>query len=90
MPYIAQDQRQKIEDAVIALADEVESPGQLNFAITRLVLHYLTNVGSVSYTRIAELTGVLENVKQEFYRRVAAPYEDKKCAQHGDVYQELL
>jgi hypothetical protein len=26
------------------------------------------------------------NVKQEFYRRVAMPYEDSKIAENGDVY----
>jgi len=32
------------------------------------------------------LPGVLENVKQEMYRRLAAPYEDKKAEENGDVY----
>jgi hypothetical protein len=31
------------------------------------------------------MTGVLENIKQEFYRRAAAPYEDRKINQNGDV-----
>jgi hypothetical protein len=39
----------------------------------------------ISYSKIAIITGVLENVKQEFYRRAAAPYEDKKILQNGDV-----
>jgi hypothetical protein len=32
------------------------------------------------------MTGVIENVKTEFYRRVAVPYEDKKIADNGDVF----
>ena len=56
--------------------------GVLNYAITRLCCGLMCDV---SYGKIAILTGVLENVKQEFYRRAAAPYEDKKIIQNGDV-----
>ena len=38
------------------------------------------------YASIARATGVLENVKQEFYRRYAAPYEDEQRERSGDVY----
>jgi hypothetical protein len=31
------------------------------------------------------ITGVVENVKQEFYRRVAVPYEEEKIVQNGDI-----
>jgi hypothetical protein len=31
------------------------------------------------------ITGVLENIKQEYYRRVAEPYEDKKIIENGDI-----
>jgi hypothetical protein len=31
------------------------------------------------------LTGVLENIKQEFYRRVAVPYEEEKIVKNGDI-----
>jgi hypothetical protein len=31
------------------------------------------------------ITGVLENIKQEFYRRVAENYENKKIIQNGDI-----
>jgi len=35
--------------------------------------------------------GALECAKLELYRRVAAPYEDTKIAENGDVYDpELL
>jgi hypothetical protein len=44
-----------------------------------------------SYNKIAMITGVLENIKQEFYRRIAAPYEDTKIIQNGDIkeYKKL-
>jgi hypothetical protein len=42
-------------------------------------------MGTPSYTKVAMITGVLENVKQEFYRRVAESYEDKKIVENGDI-----
>lgn len=38
-----------------------------------------------SYKKIADIIGALETCKQEFYRREAAPYEDAKLAENGDV-----
>jgi hypothetical protein len=40
----------------------------------------------LSYKSINDVIGVLECVKQEFYRRIAVPYEDKKIEQNGDIY----
>ena len=42
-------------------------------------------MGDPSYSKIAMITGVLENVKQEYYRRIAVPYEENKKAQNGDI-----
>ena len=38
------------------------------------------------------ITGVFKNISDEFYRRVAAAYEDKQMARSGDVdlFQEYL
>lgn len=66
------------------LTDEqvLKLAGILNYAMTRLCSGI---IGDISYSKVAIITGVLENVKQEFYRRAAAPYEDKKIIQNGDV-----
>jgi hypothetical protein len=44
------------------------------------------------YWLIALITGVFKNIGDEFYRRVAAPYENAQMAQSGDVdlYAEYL
>lgn len=60
--------------------------GELNYVITDLLMKALEDGGGVSYTRINALVGVLECAKMELYRRVAAPYEDKKKEENGDVY----
>jgi hypothetical protein len=78
MPYIKQQHRLRAEQ-------NPETLGDLNYAITQTILRYLRR-DRLSYDRIAMITGVLENVKQEFYRRVASPYEDKKIEENGDVY----
>lgn len=86
MPYIKPGQRPPIDGYINGeLADVLHNPGELNYAITRLVMAYLGKA-PFNYTAIAEVTGVLENVKQEFYRRVASGYEDIKRKENGDVY----
>ncbi len=92
MPYIAQEDRRALDPAIEKLVDAVREraeqhqgsfEGYLNYALTRLVLGV---VPERRYASIARVTGVLENVKQEFYRRYAAPYEDEQIDKSGDVY----
>ena len=86
MPYISHEERDGYAARGInELSDGISLPGQLNYVITKLVLNYMER-DYINYSRIALVTGVLENVKQEFYRRFAAPYEDKKKEENGDVY----
>lgn len=93
MPYIPQSQRQELDPAIIELAEQIRAyhdghnnasvAGILNYTITRLLLE----AGRPArYHDIAILTGVLENVKQEFYRKFAAEYEDEKIRENGPVY----
>jgi hypothetical protein len=60
------------------------TPGELNYAITKACNDYL--VPPLTYAGINTVVGVLECVKQELYRRLAAPYEDEACRKNGDVY----
>jgi len=59
--------------------------GELNYEITTLILDYLHGKGE-SYTVMNEITGALECVKAEFYRKKVAPYENAKCHENGEVY----
>ena len=43
----------------------------------------------LDYAALAEAVGVIETAKLELYRRVAAPYEDDKIVENGDVYGDL-
>lgn len=86
MPYIRREQRALINRPladVLAIVRSL-SAGELNYLITTL-LRAWTN--DLTYGRLNEAVGVLECVKLELYRRIAAPYEDRKCAENGDVYR---
>jgi len=63
-----------------------ESAGELNFLFTKLIDLYLGV--NKNYQAINDCLGALEGAKLELYRRVAAPYEDKKIKANGDVYSE--
>ena len=81
MPYIERDRRSALEPS-----GKPETAGELNYAVTRLVDRYLSEKG-LRYQHVNEAIGVLECAKLELYRRIAAPYEDKKIREEGDVYQ---
>lgn len=82
MPYIQQERR----EAILA-GEEPQDAGELNFAITILVDNYLKGKGGIRYAHLNEVIGAMDCAKLELYRRVAAPYEDKKIAESGDVYE---
>ncbi|MEJ2539121.1 MAG: hypothetical protein P8188_03900 [Gemmatimonadota bacterium] len=88
MPYVATNARARLESGT-----PPEDPGELNYAVTRLVDTYLktraAEAGRLRYAHLNEAIGVLECAKLELYRRVAAPYEDRKRDESGDVYAVL-
>jgi hypothetical protein len=81
MPYIKKSDRSEI----LSGARPPATPGELNFRITAVALDYLARRGT-SYTTFNEVVGALECAKLEMYRRMVAPYEDRKIAENGDVY----
>ena len=97
MPYISEIERKQLDDAINKMADAilgVKPPyyplsnnfanylGRINYVFSRILMRVM---GPVSYSKIAMATGVLENIKQEFYDRIARPYEDKKIVENGDI-----
>lgn len=81
MPYIKYDDRKRLERGQLG----PKVPGELNYLITKECANYADDHGH-SYTVYNEIIGVLECAKLEFYRRLAAPYEDTKIKENGDVY----
>lgn len=85
MPYLLPTDRARLDAAIDALANLMtpeQRAGELNYIINRLMLKM---TGQGKYRDINELIGALECAKLEFYRRKAAPYEDKKAAENGDL-----
>jgi hypothetical protein len=94
VPYIPPEERARLDPAIAQLAEELRDiandpehqgdyEGLLNYSITRLALGVIPER---RYKHIARITGVLQNVGSEFYRRYVAPYEDEAAKKHGDVY----
>ena len=85
MPYITPTARERLDTAIDTLAALInldDRAGELNYSITRLLLAVQ---GDARYRDLNELIGALECAKLELYRRKAAPYEDKKIAENGDL-----
>lgn len=87
MPYIKQSQRTPIDKHIAPLLEHLKSvpveeqDGALNYAVTK-ILH---EVYPVKYFHINRVLGVLSAIAREYYRRVVAPYEDRKIDENGDV-----
>jgi hypothetical protein len=95
MPYVKPEYRDALDPAIGTLAtriadlattipEETGFAGLLNYACTSLAMQVL-EARVMRYGAIATVTGVFKNVADEFYRRVAAPYEDLQIEKNGDV-----
>jgi hypothetical protein len=82
VPYITPEAR----DAIRNGQRGPWSAGELNYALTCVLVYWLRTNGGLSYTNINAAVGALECAKLELYRRLAAPYENAKQAENGDVY----
>ncbi len=86
MPYIPESRRQAIQMTNDTLdMYEVTTCGELNFAITILILSYWRG-SAKNYQAINDIVGSLGCAKQEFYRKIAIDYENKKCNETGEIY----
>lgn len=89
MPYIKKEDREKYEDIIneavrrIHCGNKIPSAGELNYVISSIIWK-LFDINP-SYTTGNNFMGVLDCVKQEFYRRKLAPYEDEKIKENGDI-----
>ena len=95
MPYIKQEKRDTLDKAIdnlhkILVDLEVDDDtnnmeGNLNYSVTRL----LRMCYGKSYGEINDAIGVLQCIMLEHYRTIAAPYEDQKKFENGDVEVNL-
>lgn len=62
--------------------------GELDYRLTLVVLEFL-DANKMCFETMNTIVGVLDNVKDEFRRRILHPYEDKQCLKNGEVYPSL-
>lgn len=85
MPYIKQEDRQRLKPLVDAMENtEIRTPGELNYLLT-LLAHKFLNQKPESYQGYNDAVGALEGAKLELYRRHVASYENDKIKENGDV-----
>lgn len=94
MPYIVQESRDVLDQEIDKLSQLVnhKTPsgvvnleGNINYTVTKLLKNVYTKDGRLNYDKVNRIVGVLECIKLEFYRKVAAPYEDQKEFENGEV-----
>lgn len=88
MPYIKPEIRALLDPDINVVVTKLQRlpadalPGATNYTLTRI----LTELGGRDYDAFAAMIGIVETVKLELYRRLAAPYENKKLIENGEVY----
>jgi len=84
-PYIKKANRNNIDKLIAQLSKYIWNEGELNYAITKLLIMY-TYKREVNYSTLNAVMGVMSCASQEFYRRVISDFEDERKETEGDVY----
>jgi len=89
MPYIKREKREIFEGHIKKIIellknDKENLAGNMNYLVYRIV----KGVDPKRYKDWNEIIGFLECCKMEIYRRLIAPYEDKKIRENGDIVEK--
>ena len=89
MPFIDQASRALYAPAIKAIVERIpddarHGKGDLTYVITEILHQYFGE--KLRYTDHADIIGVLECAKLEFYVGRTHAYEQKKLQEHGDIY----
>lgn len=88
MPYIPEYKRSVDDENINKLSDSISDEGELCYCIYAILVRYCKkykDVGLLKFNILAQCISAIECAKLEFYRRIVAPYEDKKIKENGDV-----
>ena len=95
MPYIKQDKRKDYDKLIYEITcvlldsgppgkyGNTADVGDLNYVISSIIWNLFDS--DTCYSTGNNLMGVLECVKQEFYRRKLSEYENIKIKENGDL-----
>jgi hypothetical protein len=101
MPYVSREAADRIDAALgrrrpgssperMSIEEALQTPGDLTYAITRLIAAYLAQRMPLRFQTIAEVVGALYSARDEFGERVQRPYESHKRLEGGaDPYGPL-
>jgi len=80
MPYITKEAREELYDR------DPENAGELQYLIAMMMSDYISDRDQYDYQTLNDVMGALAGAQQEFYRKIVAPYEEKKELLNGSVY----
>lgn len=83
MPYLDEHRKGQLDRGSAPV-----TPGDLTYIFTREAVAYLGD--KYGFSDLAEAIAALECAKLELYRRLAAPYEDGKIVDNGDVFTVVV
>lgn len=88
MPYLTPQRIEQLE-----LGDAAETPvtpGELVWKLTNVCQVYILQSTAINFATLCVVIGALVCTVLEVYRRVVAPYEDRKVKENGDVFASRL
>jgi len=81
MPYITN--RETLDNHLDPIIHYIDTPGELCYCVYKLMKDLAES--DKCFKNMAMIISEIECAKLEFYRRIVAPYEDKKILENGDV-----
>lgn len=81
MPYIKEEDKKRLD------YENPETVGELTYVFCVIADDYIAKKGK-NYATLAEVHAALGNSDKEIYRRITAPYEDKKIKENGEVFTQ--
>lgn len=89
MPYIPKERQQQLPTRFFELLPDEPTAGDMNYLFTRIAHEYIERRG-LRYAHLNDVLGALDGASKEFYRRVAAQYENKAIGKNGDVMSPII
>lgn len=86
MPYT----EKAIQQDTAPYVPSANGAGDLTFQLQQVIHQYLIERLPLRYDHIATVTGALSQCRRDFDERVVEPYETRKRAENGDVWDERL
>lgn len=84
MPYITQERRRHLNNAIDWQKLLPGNAGELNYLVSVICAEYVAKKG-LKYSVLAEVQSALHGAMDEFNRRIVGPYEDTKIEENGDI-----